>query len=187
MYPLIRLGKEILKHRSSPRLGMGETHATHLICWPWDIDIFLEMNNGRALTLYDLGRIVLFQRMGIARIMRRERWGGTIAGASVRYRRRVRAFDRIEMRSRVIGWDDRFTYAEQSMWRDGECASHILLRMATTDRNGIVPTARIEEALGGQVERPDLPDWTRAWIEAEGRRPWPPMRDADTASESATV
>ena len=187
MYPLIRLTKEVFKHRKATPLAIGETHVTHLICWPWDIDIFLEMNNGRALTLYDLGRVVLFQRMGFTEIMRRERWTGSILGASVRYRRRVRAFDRIEMRSRIIGWDDRFTYAEQSMWRHGECTSHILLRMATTDRNGIVPTARVEEALGGGLTRPDLPAWAAAWVEAEGQRPWPPMTDTDNARETAAA
>ena len=179
MYPLIRLTKEMLKYRNAPRLAVGETHVTHLICWPWDIDIFLEMNNGRALTLYDLGRVVLVQRMGMTEIMRRERWGGSIAGASVRYRRRVRAFDRIEMRSRIIGWDDRFTYAEQSMWRGNDCASHVLLRMATTDRNGIVPTARIEAAMGGGLVRPEMPNWARAWVLAEAHRPWPPMQHSE--------
>jgi hypothetical protein len=27
---------------------------------------------------------------------------------------RVKMFDRIELRSRILGWDDRFTYAEQA-------------------------------------------------------------------------
>lgn len=187
MYPLIRLAKEMLKYRKAPPLAIGETHVTHLICWPWDIDVFLEMNNGRTLTLYDLGRIVLFQRMGMNAVLKRERWAGSILGASVRYRRRVHAFERIEMRSRVIGWDDRFTYAEQSMWRRGDCTSHILLRMATTDRNGIVPTARIEEAMGGGLARPELPAWAVAWIEAEGQRAWPPMQNGDNPSDTAAA
>ena len=187
MYPLIRLTKEMLKYRKAPPLAIGETHVTHLICWPWDIDIFMEMNNGRTLTLYDLGRIVLFQRMGFNDVVRREGWSGSILGASVRYRRRVRAFDRIEMRSRIIGWDDRFSYAEQSMWRHGVCTSHVLLRMATTDRNGIVPTARIEEAMGGGLARPDLPAWAASWIEADELRPWPPMQDANNLGDTAAA
>jgi hypothetical protein len=38
-----------------------------------------------------------------------------VAGNSLRYRRRVRAFHRLEMRSRLLGWDARFLYVEQSM------------------------------------------------------------------------
>jgi acyl-CoA thioesterase FadM len=175
MYPVIRVFKDLIKFRNAPPIALGETHVSHHICWPWDLDIFLEMNNGRTLTLFDIGRIVMFQRMGLSDVMRTNRLGGTIAGSSVRYRRRVRAFDRVEMRSRVIGWDDRFVYAEQSMWRKGECTSHALLRMAVTDRNGLVRTQRLA-ALLGDVPDLVLPGWAQAWSEAEAQRPWPPMQ-----------
>ncbi|MCX7646261.1 MAG: acyl-CoA thioesterase [Rhodobacteraceae bacterium] len=176
MYPFIRLAKELAVHRRAPPLKVGETHVTHLICWPWDIDLWLELNNGRTLTIMDLGRVVLFRRMGVIGAMRARGWAGTIAGASVRYRRRVRMFDRIEMRSRILGWDDRFTYAEQSLWRDGECCSHALLRMAITGGRGIVPSAELARALGLPEQGPPLPAWVAAWIAAEAERPWPPMQ-----------
>jgi acyl-CoA thioesterase FadM len=47
----------------------------------------MELNNGRTLTMMDLGRVVMFQRMGLTEVMRRKGWAGTIAGASIRYRR----------------------------------------------------------------------------------------------------
>ncbi len=178
MYPFVRLAKELWVHRNAPRLAVGEVHVTHVICWPWDIDLWMELNNGRTLTIMDLGRVVLFRRMGVIGAMRRKGWAGTIAGASVRYRRRVRMFDRIEMRSRIVGWDDRFTYAEQSLWRGDECCSHALLRMAITrGGRGIVPSAELAQELGFAPESPPLPDWIAAWAAADGLRPWPPMQD----------
>lgn len=178
MYPVVRLMKELWVHRNAAPLALGEAHVTHLICWPWDIDLWMELNNGRTLTLMDLGRMVMFRRMGVDAAMRRMGWAGTIAGASVRYRRRIRMFDRIEMRSRIVGWDARFTYSEQSLWRDGECCSHALLRMAITGGKGIVPSADLAAAMGHPGESPPLADWIVAWTEAEARRPWPPMQDA---------
>jgi acyl-CoA thioesterase FadM len=174
MYPFIRLAKELVVHRNAPRLALGETHVTYLLCWPWDIDMWMELNNGRTLTMMDLGRVVMFQRMGLTEVMRRKGWAGTIAGASIRYRRRVKMFDRIELRSRILGWDDRFTYAEQAFWKDGECTSHGLFRMAVTSRKGMVPVADFLAELGLPVESPPLPAWVRAWIDAEATRPWPP-------------
>jgi acyl-CoA thioesterase FadM len=176
MYPVVRLVKELILHRNAPPLALGEAHVTHLICWPWDIDLWMELNNGRTLTIMDLGRMVLFRRMGVIGAMRRNRWAGTIAGASVRYRRRVRMFDRIEMRSRIIGWDARFTYAEQSLWRQGECCSHALLRMAITGGAGIVPSAHLARQMGLPEQSPPLPGWVVAWSEAEAKRTWPPMQ-----------
>ncbi len=98
-----------------------------------------------------------------------------MAGASVRYRKRVKMFDRIEMRSRLAGWDGRFVYMLQSMWVRGECTSQALIRSAVTKgARGIVPPAEMAVALGLPPESPALPDWVEAWIAAEGQRPWPP-------------
>lgn len=177
MFPFVRLAKEMVKARRQPRLGIADLHVTQHRVWPWDLDGFLELNNGRALTLYDLGRLGLGQRSGLIDALRANRWGLTMAGSSVRYRRRLHAFQRFEMRSRAVCWDARFVYLEQSMWKeDGECASHVLYRSAVTDKNGLVPPARVLEAMGQETTSPPTPDWIAAWIEAEAQRPWPPMQ-----------
>lgn len=175
MYPFIRLLKDMALSRNAPPLGLSETHVSQHICWPWDLDPWVELNNGRTLTLYDLGRIPLIKRTGLVRVLSDKTWGLTVAGASVRYRRRVRAFDRITMRSRFVCWDEKFTYIEQTMSVRAEVASHVLLRIAATDANGIVASERVLAALGAEQNPPrDIPDWIAAWIEAEALRPWPP-------------
>ncbi|MHC0052169.1 acyl-CoA thioesterase [Actibacterium sp. D379-3] len=174
MYPFIRLVKEMVVHRNDPRLPLTGTHVSHHICWPWDLDFWLELNNGRTLTLYDLGRIPMASRMGLIAVLRQKRWALTIAGSSIRYRRRVRMFDRIEMRSRCVGWDHRFIYLVQSMWKNGECTSQALYRSAVTDKNGIVTPDRVLAAMGLTDPSPELPGWAAAWIAAEDTRPWPP-------------
>lgn len=180
MYPFIRMAQSIWRARSAPEMGLLDTYISHHRCWPWDIDMWMELNNGRTLTLYDLGRIPLAQKNGLLDVIRRERWGLTMAGVVVRYRRRVRTFEKIEMRSRLICWDDRFFYIEQSMWKaDGECANHAVYRSAVTDRNGIVAADRVAEALGmAGITSPDMPEWVAQWLKAEDLRPWPPMQDA---------
>ncbi len=177
MYPYLRLAKEALKNRAAPPLAVGEIHRSTHLCWPWDIDMWLELNNGRTLTLFDLGRMAMFQRSGFIRAVRRNGWAGTVAGASVRWRQRIRAFERIEMRTRLIGWDARFFYSEQSLWRGETCCSHALLRLAVTGTGGIVPPAEVATELGYAPESPALPGWIAAWAEADAGRPWPPMAD----------
>ncbi len=174
MYPVLRFFKELLKFRNAPALPVTGTHVSRHMCWPWDLDPWWELNNGRTLTLYDLGRIPLVQRTGLVALLRREKWGITVAGNSVRYRRRVRAFDRFTMYSRTIGWDQRFFYMEQSMWKQGECTSHMLIRAAVTSKDGIVPPARAMQAAGEPVESPPLPGWVQAWIRGDSEQPWPP-------------
>ena len=177
MYPFVRLIKELIVHRNAPKLPLTGTHVSHHIIWPWDLDGFMELNNGRTLTLYDLGRFGASGRVGLDRLLKENRWGLTVAGSSVRYRRRVTLFQRVEMRTRAIGWDDRFVYLEQSMWNSlGEGTSHMLIRTGVVRKGGLVPTTEVLAALNYEGPPPILPEWVKAWIAAEAKRPWPPMQ-----------
>lgn len=181
MYPFIRLAWQLWLHRTSPAMGLTDLHVSHHRCLPWDLDGFLELNNGRTLTLYDIGRFTAGQRMGLSGALRTNRWGLAVAGVSVRYRRRVTALQRIEMRTRCVGWDHKFVYIVQSMWVGGTCTSQALLRTAVTSKTGTVEPAVVARAIGHDGVSPDLPPWVAGWIAAEGNRPWPPEDGADAA------
>ncbi len=179
MYPFIRLGWQLWHHRNDPPLDLLGTHKSRHVCWPWDLDMWRELNNGRTLTLYDLGRLPMAARMGMMPVLRINGWGMAVAGASVRWRHRVHAFERLTMLSRGVGWDARFIYSEQSLWKsDGRCASHALIRGVVTGKGGIVPPERVLTAMGRDTVSPPLPPWVADWIEADGTRPWPPMEDS---------
>lgn len=176
MYPVFRLGWHIFRYRNAPVLPVGGVHECSVICRPWDIDLWRELNNGRTLTLYDLGRVVLIRRSRLVSAMGKQGWGAVVAGVSVRYRRRIRMFECITMRSRVAGWDGRFFYVEQSLWKqDGECANHALIRLAVTGADGIVAPDQVARIMGVDPVSPKLADWITNWIEAEATRPWPPV------------
>jgi len=175
MYPFLRLLTLPLRERRQPALGLFDTHSLGLRCLPWDLDLFLEMNNGRILTLYDLGRFGLSLRTGLDAILRREGWGLVVAGSSVRYRARVLGFQRFDLRTRLLGWDDKFIYLEQAMWRGETCCNHALLRTGVTEKGRLFATERVARAMGHDGPSPALPDWVEAWAAADRQRPWPPQ------------
>ena len=175
MYPFLRMAKELIKTSLASKLKVTDVHVSHHICWPWDLDTFAELNNGRTLTLFDLGRFGPAQRTGVTDVLRKHKWGLTTAGASTRYRHRIKVFERIEMRSKLVFWDERFLYIEQTMLKkDGRCANHILFRGGVVDKKGLVSTFRITEALGYSGDAPPCPSWVSEWIAHESNRPWPP-------------
>jgi hypothetical protein len=134
----------------------------------------MELNNGRTMTLMDIGRIPLALRTGLVSMCKREGWRMTMAGATVQYRRRVPPFAAMEIRSRAVGRDDRFLYIEHVTLVGGEPAHNAVYRAVVVDKNGIVHTDRVAASLERPDWAPSLPTWIAAWSEAEKMRPWPP-------------
>lgn len=179
MYPFFRyaqsIAKAVIQNQKFDLLDLADTSEIKLRCSLTDIDNFLEMNNGRVLTLFDLGRTDFAIRTGLGKKLLQNRWGLVVAGSTVQYRKRIRAFDKVTIKTHVAAIDERWIYVEQSMWVNGKPCSSALLRTGVTERGKVVDTARVLAAMG-------KPDWqmpptgyVAEWIESDGDRPWPPV------------
>ncbi len=175
MYPYLRSARVLLSAWLGSRLDFDDESVVHMRVWLGDIDVFAELNNGRHLTLMDMGRFDLAVRSGFLRTVHRHGWGLTVGGASVRFRHRVRPFSRICLRSRVVGHDDRWFYFHQKIEHGDRLCSSALVRTAVIEKGRLVPVPRVLEALGRPGQAPGLPEWVQAWIDAEALRPWPPI------------
>jgi acyl-CoA thioesterase FadM len=136
-----------------------------------DMDFYPELNNGRYLTLMDLGRIELALRTGLWRTVRQKKWGLVVAGASIRYRHKLKAFRRFTLHTRIVAADRRWFYFHQFTSRKGKIYSSALVRTGITSRLGVVPVRKVLEALGVPDWDPGMPDWVEAWINAEKLSP----------------
>ena len=179
MYPISRLLKITYQARTKPRMAFSDTSEIYFRCRPWDLDMFMEMNNGRILTLFDLGRFDLALRTGLVDILKEKRWGLAVAGSSNRYRRRVHLFDKVTMKTNVVGYDERWIYIYQSMWVKRQATSSGLLRTCVTEKGSAVDTKRVLEALNAGDWQPEVPEWVNEWRLAEQHRPWPPVHSTN--------
>jgi hypothetical protein len=84
-------------------------------------------------------------------------------------------FQKFKLCTKTLGRDDRFIYLHQSMWRGDDATASLLYRVAITDRDGIVPTQNLANAMDQPDWNPKLPEWVQNWIKAEGTRTWPPI------------
>lgn len=175
MYPILRTVSAVLRARRSAPLDVTGTDCLPMRVWPNDLDGFMELNNGRILTLFDIGRFTLAVRIGLLRQLRARGWAFAVAGSFIRYRHRVTLFQRLEMRTRVVGQDGRFVLMEQAFWRGDTCTAHLLIRTAVTSKSGVVDPVEVMAALGiAPQDVPQAPDWARDLMVAEAERPWPP-------------
>lgn len=170
---LFRVGRRALKHAARARAN----HVSHLDFRValGDLDVNGHMNNGRAITLMDLGRIDLLIRTGIYRQMRLQRVTGVVAAQRVRYRAPLAFGDRFRMESRIVAWPEEGVIFDHRVWRvrrGGEvlAATATARFVFTSRRRGRVPRVVPAEVLRGPrwgAASPAVPDETRAWLEAE--------------------
>ena len=158
--------------RFKPKMKVTDKSVLKMCVWPGDIDVFFEMNNGRHLTMMDFGRFDLAARSGLLKTVREKSWGLAVAGASVRYRHRLKLFQKYELHSEVIGHDDKWIYFHQKTIRKGRIHSAALIRTAVTSKNRIVKVKEVMKAVGHIGEIPLLPQWVKAWADADQLRPW---------------
>ncbi|MBN2206835.1 MAG: thioesterase family protein [Candidatus Aminicenantes bacterium] len=171
MYPYLRVAGVLAGSLVKPRLRIDDTSELRLRVWPGDIDLYPEMNNGRFWTVMDLGRYDLAARTGLVRTAHRMGWLFVVAGGSIRYRRRLPPFGRFLLRTSLVGHDGRWFYFDQEFVRGGRMAAQAVVRAGLRTAKTAIPAQTVLEALGRGDWAPPLPDWIRAWIEAEETRP----------------
>jgi acyl-CoA thioesterase FadM len=172
MYPWWRLTKLFVANKFRKPLDVKETSVIKSRVCLTDIDPFLEMNNGRYLTLFDFGRYDVAWRTGLWKAMKKNGLGFMVAGISIRYRYRLRLFIPFEIHSKVVAMDERWIYFEQRFISRGKLHTAALVRTAVTSPKGLVPTKEILKLMGLEDLEMPVPDWIKHWAESDQMRPW---------------
>ncbi|MBI5449781.1 MAG: thioesterase family protein [Gammaproteobacteria bacterium] len=149
--------------RRQPPLGPLDESVLPLIVLPNDLDINLHLNNGRYLSLMDLGRVDLMTRCGLTTHIIQQRWMPLVGAATMRYTRSLALFQRYTLHTRIVGWDDKWFFVEQRFMRDGQLIASGRVRGLLRGRNGNIKTRTILEALGHDPVSPPLPENIDAW------------------------
>jgi acyl-CoA thioesterase FadM len=167
MIILLRLLWVVLLGLHRPRLGVADVSRLSMLVWLVDLDLNLHMNNGRYLALMDLGRGDWMIRSGAWRLIRRERMTPVVAGCMVRYRRSLRPLQRFELRTRLLGWDQRWVYVEQVMESNEGVACLAVVRTGFLRDGHLVSPAEMVQKLNVTSVPPALPDWVADWTRNE--------------------
>ena len=164
---LVRLVWMGLGAWTRPGLGLFDESAVTLRVWPTDLDVYGHMNNGRYLTVMDLGRTDLLIRSGLVKEAMRRRWGPLLGGATIRYRRSLTPLRRYQLRTRIVGWDDKWFYIRQQFTRRDEVMATALVKGLLRGPDGNVAPSDVFVLVGGPIESPELPPEVTRWIETE--------------------
>ncbi|HEY0901904.1 MAG TPA: thioesterase family protein [Micavibrio sp.] len=141
---------------------------------PNDLDTNIHMNNGRYLTIMDLGRFDLVLRSGILKYMMQQKAMPVLAAAHVRWRLPLQPFQKYTLETRVLCWDEKWVYMEQRFiirggTKDGAVAAIGLVKGSfyNNESRQTVPTNDMLAFLKITQTSPAMPDYVREWQEAE--------------------
>jgi acyl-CoA thioesterase FadM len=148
-----------------PRKGPLEESRVAFRVLPTDCDVNLHMNNGRYLSFMDLGRLHFVAQIGLLRVILRKRWGAALGAAEINFIRPLAPFQKFELVTRLVTWDEKYGYMEQRFESGGVLCAHALVKGLFLDGSGRVASAAVAEELGNTGAPPPMPEELRVWAE----------------------
>ena len=154
-----------LTWRRRAKVTMDEVSTVTLRVMPSDLDVYNHMNNGVFLTLMDLGRFDQGLRAGIWQQWNKKGWYPIVVNSTISYRKSLEPWQKFELETRVVGWDDIAVYIEQRFVRNGEIYAKAIMRGRFLKRSwGTLTPQEVMDGSGGWPgDRPVLPEWIVRW------------------------
>ncbi|GGM61551.1 acyl-CoA thioesterase [Microbacterium saperdae] len=162
--------------RRGKTLEPNAVGSIRLTTLPTDIDILRHMNNGRYLSLFDLGRWDLLIRTGLFDAMNKRGWYAVVSSETVTFRKSLELWQRFDVQSRFVGHDEKALFLEHRAVVDGEVYAKVIVRARMLRRSGgTVSHEELFGALGKPEGVPEIDEWIHDWAAASAL---PPTRSA---------
>jgi len=153
--------------RREGRLAPTAVGRIRLTTLPTDIDVLRHMNNGRYLSLFDLGRWDLLVRTGLLGAMRDRGWYAVVSSETITFRKSLEPWRRFDVESRFIGHDEKALYLEHRAVVDGEVYARAIIRARMLKRSGgTLSHDEFFAAVGRPDDLPEIEPWMHDWAAA---------------------
>ena len=123
-----------------------------------DLDFHAHVNNGRYLTLMDLGRFDLLLRSKIFWKMVRHGYYAVVSSESIRFKKALSLFQKFDLITEVEAWDEKSFYIKQQFVCDGELYAEGYVKGCFRKRGhkGPISTKDVFTFIGEEYKEPHL-------------------------------
>lgn len=155
-----------LRSRKRARLSIWDTSRTPMRVTLTDLDLLRHVNNGKYLTMLDLGRMDLLMRSGFWARITQLGWYPVVAGQTITYRRSLTLGQRFDVYSRILGYHSRWVYVEQTFCRGETVYAQAIIRTRfLRSAGGSVELDEIRSIAGEAPDGREVPQWVRDWTD----------------------
>jgi len=150
----IRLLFLLLKSWGSKKLEPLDTSVINMRVWINDLDINRHMNNGRFLTIMDLGRMDLLKRTGTLQMAVKNKWMPIVGTASMEFLRPLKFAQKYELHSRISSWDEKWFYLEQTFYSRDKVIANGKIKGLLRGKSGNISPEYIMQKLSPGIISP---------------------------------
>ncbi len=154
----------LAKYRT--RLAPTDISLIEMRVLPNDLDLNWHVNNGRYGTFMDLGRMDLIVRTGLLKLMRKRNWFPVVADMHLRFLRPLKLWQRFQLETRLLGWDDRWFYFQQRFISHGKICTVGLIKVQIRHGRKRVTNEKVLEQINYPVNSPEIPASIQQWMNA---------------------
>lgn len=130
-----------------PVISIDGKDQVSLRVLPTDMDLNMHMNNGRFLSLMDIGRTRLIIRTGLYRFIWKEKWGAVAGGVNITFLKSLGFFQKYTLTSKMAGHYDNWIYIEQRFESKGKLVACALAKVTFLKDSKKVPVNEILEKM----------------------------------------
>ena len=152
------------------RISPIETTRLRFTVLPNDLDVFMHMNNSRYLSIMDLGRTDLIGRTGVLVKLIRLGYFPIVAASRIKYRKSLNLFNRYDLQTRILYWDDKWFYIEQEFILNGKPVASAWVKACIRGAKGVVPVKEIFALVPFDGVTPEPSEELQQWIELEASK-----------------
>ncbi|MGY4533314.1 acyl-CoA thioesterase FadM [Pseudomonas sp. TE3786] len=139
------------------------TTVVRMRVWPLDLDLNRHVTNGRYFTLADIGRMDYVLRSGAFRVALRHKAVPIVGDTWGKFRRELRLFETFEIHTRMLGWDEKWSFMEHRFVKDGRVLGVVVMRGLFRSPKGGVSPGEFARHLGLAEDSPPMPEWLLGW------------------------
>jgi acyl-CoA thioesterase FadM len=133
----------------SKKITLFDPCTTHFVVNPLDLDINFHMNNGRYLSIMDLGRFDLMFKSGTFWPLFKKGFFPVVVSESIRFKRSLQPFERFQLLTQLESWDEKDFYISQKFISQNQTVAvgYIKGRFKKRGRKGSIPTQELFQEL----------------------------------------
>lgn len=152
----------------------------------WDLDLNFHMNNGKFLSVMDLGRFDLLLQTGYFYKIFRQGYYPVVFSESIVFKRSLNYLSKYQVRTKVESWDEQFFYITQRFfYQDKEVASaNVRACFKRRGLKGLVKTKTLFSVMGEEFADTQMSELSKKQLELDALL-LPRAKKTDTSSISS--